>query len=678
MTGRLWRLENVYVAGTVRPRLDGITLDVAPGTTAVLGISGAGKTTFLNLLCGFGRPHRGRVEHLLPQNNDRVPLFWVPQNDGLWPHRTVREHVAEVLPAGLVQSPRSKVQGRTEVQSPRSKVQGPGLDDKEIVPRASGAPTTATNPLTKSELEDAPSSASRPWTLDLGPWTKSPDEWLSAFDLLDHADKTPEQLSHGERNRLAVARALASGAGVLVMDEPMAHVDPARINDYWRVIREHCSRTGTSLIVATHSPEVALAEAENAVCFRDGRVVYHGPIQELYHAPRSQEEASLLGPGNWFTQSEAAEWLGITLNAARCYRPEQLAIWATPDGPYLVEESRFAGAFAEVTLTDERAPKSRRFYHRPAGSGLKKGIRVALRVIALLLVCFLASACDERDQPKLNVRDIHYWSMPPKGAMIPAPRSVTVGPHNEVLVLDKGGRVIVFSQSGEILKKWNMPDARIGNPEGACFFADGRIAVADTHYSRVVFFDQEGKVVGMLGSEGPGPGQFHYPICVSQDPKGNFYVGEYGGNDRVQKFSVDGKFLLQVGKAGSGPGQFQRASGVVWHDGLLYIADSFNNRVQVFTDTGTYQSIIGLPESGVTLGFPYALALGPQNDLFVIEYMTARVSRFDLKTKKLLGRFGRQGRGEGEFSTPWGIDVNSKGTVYVADTDNRRLVELLR
>jgi DNA-binding beta-propeller fold protein YncE len=49
-----------------------------------------------------------------------------------------------------------------------------------------------------------------------------------------------------------------------------------------------------------------------------------------------------------------------------------------------------------------------------------------------------------------------------------------------------------------------------------------------------------------------------------------------------------------------------------------------------------------------------------------------------LKTKKLLGRFGTQGRGEGEFSTPWGIDVNSKGTVYVADTDNRRLVELLR
>ena len=95
-------------------------------------------------------------------------------------------------------------------------------------------------------------------------------------------------------------RALASGAEVIVMDEPMAHVDPARINDYWQVIREHCSRTRTSLIVATHSPEVALAEAENAICFRNGCVVYSGLINALYHSPRSPDEASLLGPGNWF------------------------------------------------------------------------------------------------------------------------------------------------------------------------------------------------------------------------------------------------------------------------------------------------------------------------------------------------------------------------------------------
>ena len=268
--------------------------------------------------------------------------------------------------------------------------------------------------------------------------------------------------------------------------------------------------------------------------------------------------------------------------------------------------------------------------------------------------------------------------MPAKGVMIPAPRSVTCGPDHEIYVLDRGGRVIVFNESGKVVRQWNMPDARIGNPEGACIFADGRVAVADTHYSRVVFFNRQGKLLGTLGSEGRGPSQFLYPVCVTQDPAGNFYVGEYGGNDRVQKFSVDGKFLLQIGRPGTGPGELERASGVVWRDGLLYVADAFNNRIQVFTDRGKFRRIIGLPESGVTLGYPYALALGPQDDLFVIEYSTARVSRFSLKDSRLLGRFGTAGRGEGEFATPWGIDVNSQGTIFVADTDNRRLVELLR
>lgn len=607
----LWRLEGIVVGGSARPRLDGVSLDIESGTTAVLGISGAGKTTLLNLLCGFSRPHGGRIEDRLPRDNGRLPLFWVPQNDGLWPQRTLREHVEQVA---------------------------------------------STHDGARRSVED----------------------WLAAFDLLDHAEKKPEHLSHGERNRLAVARALATGAAVLIMDEPMAHVDPANIYAYWSQIREHCRASGTSLIVATHSPEVAISEAEHAICLRDGRIVYSGSVQALYGTPRTAEEAALLGPGNWLSSGEARQWLAIAAERDRCYRPEELAVTPAADGPYVVEEARFAGTFGEVALRDERTGLSRRFYHRPSGPRLKPGVRVALRVIAALLLCFLASACDDRDQPVLKVREIHYWSMPAKGARIPAPRSVTCGPHDEVYVLDKGGRVLVFDESGKVMQMWNMPDARIGNPEGACVFADGRIGISDTHYSRVVFFNHDGKVVGMMGSEGKGPGQFLYPVCITQDPHGDFYVGEYGGNDRVQKFSVDGKFLLQIGRPGTSAGEFMRASGVVWHDGLVYVADAFNNRVQVFTDKGEFRSIIGLPESGVTLGFPYALARGPDNDLFVIEYSTARVSRFDLKTAKLLGRFGAPGRGEGQFTTPWGIDVNSKGTVLVADTDNRRIVELKR
>ena len=133
---RLWHLEEVRVEGWARPRLDVAGLDIPRGITAVLGISGAGKTTLLNLLCGFTRPDRGRVDCFLARNNCRLPLFWVPQNDGLWPHRTARAHMEQVQ--------------NGEARSPR--------------------------------------------------------DWLADFNLDDHAAKTPEQLSHGERNRLAAAR----------------------------------------------------------------------------------------------------------------------------------------------------------------------------------------------------------------------------------------------------------------------------------------------------------------------------------------------------------------------------------------------------------------------------------------------------------------------------------------
>src|SRR5262245_25110102 len=71
-----------------RPRLRTDVLTVPAGTTAVLGWSGAGKTSLLNLLAGFEQPDRGSVRG--PDS-----MAWVPQNDGLWPHCTAREHLLE-------------------------------------------------------------------------------------------------------------------------------------------------------------------------------------------------------------------------------------------------------------------------------------------------------------------------------------------------------------------------------------------------------------------------------------------------------------------------------------------------------------------------------------------------------------------------------------------------------
>jgi DNA-binding beta-propeller fold protein YncE len=219
-----------------------------------------------------------------------------------------------------------------------------------------------------------------------------------------------------------------------------------------------------------------------------------------------------------------------------------------------------------------------------------------------------------------------------------------------------------------------MPEYEIGKPERLLLLKDGRVAVADTHYGRVMFFDQQGKMLGTIGKIGKGDGEFVYPVALAEDGEGNLYVCEYGGNDRVQKFDARGKFLMTFGKSGVGTGEFQRPSGIVWREGKLYIADAFNNRIQIFKESGEYVGILG-GERGVDLYYPYDIAGGPEGDFYVVEYGAGRVTRLTAEGKPV-GRFGKSGKGDGEFVTPWGLSVDVRGRIYVTDTGNRRMVEL--
>jgi DNA-binding beta-propeller fold protein YncE len=256
------------------------------------------------------------------------------------------------------------------------------------------------------------------------------------------------------------------------------------------------------------------------------------------------------------------------------------------------------------------------------------------------------------------------------------PRGICYLPaENELCVVDWDGRLQRLTPRGKFIRHWMMPEVAKGKPESLCLTPEQTLLVTDTHYSRIVEFTLEGKVLHMFGSYGRGPGQFIYPVGICMDRQGQIYVSEYGENDRIQKFDRQGRFLQEWGRFGSAPGEFQRPSGLALDaDENLYVADAVNHRIQVFTTSGQLLRILGSQgrEPGQFI-YPYDVSIG-EGHLYVVEYGGQRVQKLTL-TGEPVARFGQAGRGNGCFAAPWRLTWTPRG-VFVSDTDNGRVVKV--
>lgn len=177
-------------------------------------------------------------------------------------------------------------------------------------------------------------------------------------------------------------------------------------------------------------------------------------------------------------------------------------------------------------------------------------------------------------------------------------------------------------------------------PRGIAFAPDGTFYAADSRNHRIVHFDATGKQLNAWGSltpetivsEGslpdPAVGTFNEPWGVAVGPDGSVYVADTW-NNRIQKFTADGIFVKQWGIPGQAetPDAFWGPRGVaVDGQGRVYITDTGNKRVAVFTSNGEF-----------------------------------------------LSEFGGAGIEPGQLDEPVGIAVDSSGNVYVADTWNGRI-----
>jgi iron(III) transport system permease protein len=314
------------------------------------------------------------------------------------------------------------------------------------------------------------------------------------------------------------------------------------------------------------------------------------------------------------------------------------------------------------------------------------------------------------------------------------PRSVAVDHDDNLYVADMTGRIQKFSPTGRPLLSWQMPNTALGKPKGMGCDIDGNVIVVEPHYKRVNHFAPDAKLMAQWGVVGTNVGELTMPRSVAMNSRSEIFISEYGQVERVQKFRVGQAFqpagggdfpvaqtntglespvnrqagkpaqqtlalnlnltdaqalaqtrptkaelLLCFGHLGSAPGEFNRAEGIcVDAQDRLYVADSCNHRVQVFTSDGKFIREFGKPGSAPgELSYPYDVKVDTTGNIFVCEFGNSRIQVFD-NNGHSLEIIGSAGAKPGQFNNPWSIALDSRGNLYVADALNHRVQKLVR
>jgi phosphonate transport system ATP-binding protein len=241
--------------GADLPALERVSLRVPAGeSVALLGPSGAGKTTLLALLDGRLQGWRGRVSVLgAPRDPDQPPPPARRPDTGF-----VFQEFALVERSTVL---RNVLNGRLGRMSPvRALLGSPTPHDLEIVRTA-----------------------------------------LTDCGIGDLAERRVDSLSGGQRQRVAIARCLAQEPRLILADEPVSNLDPARAGEILSLLTGVARARGATALFSSHQPELARRFAQRIVGIRGGRIVFDVPVSEL------NEDAT----ADLYREAEAVSGVGL-------------------------------------------------------------------------------------------------------------------------------------------------------------------------------------------------------------------------------------------------------------------------------------------------------------------------------------------------------------------------------
>lgn len=217
-----------------------IDLDIRAGEyVTILGPSGCGKTTLIKMIAGMWQPSDGRV-YVDGEDVTDVPIEdrdigYVFQNIALFPHMTILQN--------------------TEY----------GLRVRDVPEEERPEVTT---------------------------------KYLELVNMLDRAGMFPDELSGGEQQKVALARALSSGSKILMLDEPMSALDARVRMDLRYEIRNLVKKLGLTVLHVTHDQEEAMSVSDRIILMKKGRIVEIGTPLSIYRNPKTIFAANFIGETN--------------------------------------------------------------------------------------------------------------------------------------------------------------------------------------------------------------------------------------------------------------------------------------------------------------------------------------------------------------------------------------------
>ncbi|TCR66132.1 peptidyl-alpha-hydroxyglycine alpha-amidating lyase family protein [Bosea sp. BK604] len=276
---------------------------------------------------------------------------------------------------------------------------------------------------------------------------------------------------------------------------------------------------------------------------------------------------------------------------------------------------------------------------------------------------------------------VEDWARLPEGIVLGEVAAVAVDDRDRVYAFNRGKHpMVVFDRDGNFLSSWGQE--LFARPHGLHIGPDQSIYCTDDGNHTVCKCSLDGKLVLRIGHrDQPAPQMSGKPFnrCThtALSPSGEIYVSDGYGNAMVHKYAPDGRHLMSWGGPGCDKGQFNLPHNIACDaDGYVYVADRENHRIQIFDGNGKYEG------QWNNMHRPSAMLLtpGPCPLCFVGEigpYMAVnrdtpnlgpRISIFS--KGELVGRLdaiGGPGAGIGQFTSPHGIALDSRGDLYVGE-----------